>query len=57
MNTRKIFEYGMAAVCTGMCVPAIYKSYKKLLGESKKKMSIHIEDLVDMDDFEEEEDE
>lgn len=56
MNGRKIFEYGMAGICTGLCVPAIYKTYKKLLGDAAKKTSIHIDDLIDIDDFDMDED-
>lgn len=57
MTFRKVFEYGMAGVITGMIAPIIHKEYKELCCKKVKKLNMSVEDLMKAQDFDEEEDE
>lgn len=48
LSGRKVFEYSMAGVMTGICVPVIYRGYAAFTEKVRKKVSIRIDDLMEM---------
>lgn len=48
MTSRKIFEYTFAGIMTGLTVPSIYRGYASFIEKTRKKMSIRLEDIIEM---------
>lgn len=58
MDGRKIFEYGFAGVITGLLVKPVYSAYKDMVGDSHiGKINLRVEDILQAQDFDDEEDE
>lgn len=46
---RKIFEYSLAGVMTGLVIPDIKNKYENIIGITKPKRSLDIKDLLGYD--------
>lgn len=54
---RLLFEYGMAAVITGCVTPCIHKMYNDTFCKMDKKLSLTVDDFINMDDDEDDDEE